>query len=348
MLQPIFFPEVPQEMPDGSVAGPDMEYALPFIALRASAVVQAERQVGDSILVGKGPDWAEVFTAGASLLMQTRDLRVLVTLLCAAVHRHGLPALAEGLELMADWLQRFWDDVHPRLEVDGEFDPLMRSNAVAELADPAGLLGAVRAASFMETALGVVSVADVEKIMKGVPSASCPIQSQSELRSAAQTEAQRNAGTFDAIQRACSALGQIAGAMRERLAPDFWPELAALEWGLSSLRSCVPSVAEKSVPEAEGGKVPEARPALAEPVDTATPVARPGRFLPEELLSRDEAFKALRLARLFFEKNEPSHPATFLIKRIEDLQGKDFFALVQELLPDGMGQLRVLAGLNEE
>jgi len=60
--------------------------------------------------------------------------------------------------------------------------------------------------------------------------------------------------------------------------------------------------------------------------------------------NRRDAFRALALARQYFEHNEPSHPAPLLIQRIEKLEGLSFAEIISELTPDGLGQLRQIAG----
>ena len=334
-----FYPSATSNMQDGSVCGPDLEYAAEFVAFRSLTIPQEERQVGDSVLPAREPDWGEVLAAGERLLAKTRDVRVLIPTMCAVVHRQGLPALAEGLQVLAVWLERYWGGLHPRLDMEGEFDPLLRSNAIAELADIAGLVRAVRGASFVQTPVGNISVGEVEKLLKGsVLNESSIVHSIDALKSVIGTEAESNGALFFAVEQAHLALEKIQCHLRENLDFEFLPNLQPLGDLLLGLVSClsVAPVNEATTDSMEDMGSLQSLPALSSSAG-----------LPPRLRSRSDAYRALALARQFFEEYEPSHPASLLIRRIEDLQGKDFLSLVQELTPDGLNQLCILTGRTE-
>jgi len=66
--------------------------------------------------------------------------------------------------------------------------------------------------------------------------------------------------------------------------------------------------------------------------------------LPDTIHNRRDAFHTLTLARQYFERNEPSHPAPMLIQRIEKLENLNFAQIISELTPDALAQLKQLAG----
>ena len=333
------YPTATYTMQDGSVCGPDFEYAPEFVAFRSLVVPQEERQVGDSVLPAREPDWDEVLATGSELLKKTRDVRILIPIICAAVHRQGLPALANGLQLLADWLEGSWNELHPRLEIEGELDPLLRSNAIAELADPSGLMRVVRGASFVQTPVGRISVGDVEKLLKGgVLNENAVVHSVDALKSVIDAEAERSSALFSAIEQAHLALERVQHHLHKNLSFELLPNLRPLGDLLLGLVGCLPVtlVHETTVNAIETNNL--------QPL----PVSSSSMGLPLRLESRSDAYRALALARQFFEEYEPSHPASLLIRRIEDLQGKDFLSLVRELTPDGLVQLRVLTGRTEE
>ena len=72
------------------------------------------------------------------LLGRTKDLRLALHLALAALKRNGLPGLHEGLAVLRGMLDRYWEDLHPKLDPDDGNDPLERLNILAGLSPPAG------------------------------------------------------------------------------------------------------------------------------------------------------------------------------------------------------------------
>ena len=62
-----------------------------------------------------------------ALLPKSKDLRIAVYLTRAAVRTDGLAGLADGLEVLAGFVEKYWDGVHPQLDPDDE-----RSDAAGE------------------------------------------------------------------------------------------------------------------------------------------------------------------------------------------------------------------------
>ena len=65
------------------------------------------------------PTRTRVERIAKQLCTRTRDLRVLVPLTLAWTENRGLPGYVDGLQLVDAVLQKFWNDVHPRV-VDGD------------------------------------------------------------------------------------------------------------------------------------------------------------------------------------------------------------------------------------
>ena len=125
--------------------GEDREYDPDFMATG-----KREQQFGTTIIPAEPPDWARVERIAKQLCTRTRDLRVLVPLTLAWTENRGLPGYVEGLQLVDAVLQKFWDDVHPRVIDDGFEDPLPRMNALAALTEAEGLGRSVRDARLLD------------------------------------------------------------------------------------------------------------------------------------------------------------------------------------------------------
>ncbi|MDR0717813.1 MAG: type VI secretion system protein TssA [Azoarcus sp.] len=334
----------------GEAAGEDLEYTPAFAEFTALSTGRGERQVGDHIIPAQGPEWGAVFKAGCALLEQSRDLRILATVCQAALQQHGLPGLAQGLALMARWLESQWDTLHPALDIDGDYDPLFRSNAIASLSDPMGLVRALRQAVFLETPIGTVTISTAENLFNGKPAGEETIVSSlDQLSRIATEEKERNREHFAAIISIHSSLAAIASIFRERLEAEYWPDLELLAGIAARLERFVGATQEETAQEETAQPAPgiadAQEPALSAAASLAsTPASAASHAFPPSIATRADAFKALALARTYFENNEPSHPAPLLIRRIERLANMDFLSLVEDLTPSGLQQLQVLAG----
>lgn len=327
-------------MPNGSPCGPDLEYSSAFLEFMTQARGRAEQQLGDSILPAQEPDWNQVLDRGAQLLHETRDLRVLVTVTLAATELDGLPGLTIGLRLVRGWLEEHWEALHPLLVYDGERDPLPRMNALASLADPKGMMRAVRAAPLLESQAGTVTVGEADLVLRGRPvPASATVSTADHLSRLVSAERERNAVRIALLAEARKSLATIEATWRGRVEADYWPELAPLAEVLARVEAAVAPPGEADgVPQADAAEPPAA-------AGTPAPAARPpAAALPPRVDSRADAFRALAIARAYFEAHEPSHPAPLLIRRIERLSDLDFAQILAELVPEGLAQLEHLAG----
>lgn len=344
MSAPLLAPHLaePLTATDLAPCGADLEYAPKFLAFMTLARGSEEQQLGDSIIPSKEPNWRDVIAAGTELLAQTRDLRVAVILTRAAVHVGGLEGFAQALALIQGWLERFWIELHPRLELEGDYDPLMRSNALAGLADPQGVLKALRHSVLIESPVGSLSVGEVERLLAGKPEAQSIVTSSEQLTRIVADERGRNAARFAAIERAAQALKAIETLWTERLESEYWPDLALLSGLLSRL---VPLVASSTSPAP--AVVNTAHGEESQPIESGH---RPGSLtgIPRQIDTRADAFAALAAARAYFERHEPSHPAPLLIRRVERMAEFSFWDMVKELAPEGLNQLQVLAGNSGE
>lgn len=327
----------------GEAVGEDLEYTPAFAEFTTLSTGRGERQVGEHIIPAQGPEWGAVFKAGCALLEQSRDLRILATVCQAALQQHGLPGLAQGLALMARWLESQWDALHPALEIDGDYDPLFRSNAIASLSDPMGLVRALRQAVFLETPIGTVTISTAENLFNGKPvGEETIVSSLDQLSRIATEEKERNQECFAAIISIHSSLVAIASIFRERLEAEYRPDLELLAGIAARLERFVSATLEETAQQPGTADTQES--ALPAVSPASAPAGAASHAFPSSIATRADAFKALALARTYFENNEPSHPAPLLIRRVERLADMDFLSLVKDLTPGGLQQLQVLAG----
>src|SRR5690606_14619044 len=79
----------------------------------------------------------------------------------------GLPGYADGLTLVADTLERYWDAVHPRLDSVGENYPMPSINTLSSWVDLAGWARRPRSRRPGNGVHGQLSLRDAESVLDG-------------------------------------------------------------------------------------------------------------------------------------------------------------------------------------
>ncbi|MFC6762339.1 ImpA family type VI secretion system protein [Sulfitobacter porphyrae] len=92
-------------------------------------------------------DWDAVFDGALALAAKGRDLRLLCVVVRALYAEQGFAGLRDGLALLTDTLDQYWDSLHPELRErdDPVAAALPRTNALRQLDnDDNGLLGDIK------------------------------------------------------------------------------------------------------------------------------------------------------------------------------------------------------------
>jgi type VI secretion system protein ImpA len=331
MMDSIFSPIL---FESANSAGEDLEYVVAFSEFMALATTREERQVGEHVIPAQPPNWSEVLKMGCPLLERSRDLRILTRVCRAALHRHGLPGLAQGLALMARWIENDWDHLYPQIETDGIHDPLFRSNVISEISDREGLVHALRQTVFLETSIGAVTIFVAEQVLEGKQEDL--ISSSDQLARVMVAEKGKNQDRLDAVSSISSSLASINSTLKARLESEYWPDIDLLMKTVTRIdRFIAAQLQEQEQPALEQ--------ATAQASETNN-APRTSAALPPALNTRTDAYKALALAREYFERHEPSHPAPLLIRRVERICGSNFLAIIQELMPEATDAVLHLAG----
>src|SRR5678809_489533 len=96
--------------------GADLSYDPSVMEIDQLAAGKPEQQVGDTIVPAEEPDWKELRSRCTEVLGKTKDLRVAMHLLVAAVKMDGLKGLCDGLALIRGILEKYWDKFYPQLD----------------------------------------------------------------------------------------------------------------------------------------------------------------------------------------------------------------------------------------
>jgi len=323
--------------------GEDLEYDPEFLQLQQAAVGKSEQQFGATIIPAQPPDWRNVEKLALGLLERTRDLRVIAYLTQAWTETRGVPGYAEGVALAASTLDRYWEDVHPRLDVYGEEDPMPRVNALASLGDPQGCARSVRSAMLTDDLHGALSLRDAEALLDGSKTESDYPGGRLRLVESLRQAWLGPAPAVLAVSDAAAALRRIQEHVTTRLgvswSPDYTGVLRSLDVVQHVWRDMDSGTGvEPETSQDEPGQEPTGE-ASASPAAAPRPVVSAAvRWQEAQITSREEAAAMLSKVCAYFEAYEPSHPAPYLIRRAQQLIPLGFHEILRNLAPQGLDQ----------
>lgn len=348
--------ELLQSPVDGPLpCGEDLEYDPDFMALQQAMLGKREQQFGSTIIPAELPDWTRVERIAMQLSERTRDLRVLAPLTLAWTESRGLSGYVDGLRAVDAVLEKFWNDVHPRV-VDGAFeDPLPRMNALSAFAEAEGLGRSVRDARLLDDGGVSMTLRQVEALFDSSKTDQIDYPGGiGRLREAVRRAQEKSAPPVLALRSALELLQRIRETSERALGQSWAPDFSRLERSLRTALQLLPApdmaaaaLAEDGVhgsgaantPGAAGGALAHHGGVANGGVDL-----RATSVKDIEISSRDDVQLLLEKACQYLERAEPSHPAPMLIRRAQRLMGLDFFQIIEELVPEGLQKIEGLAG----
>lgn len=322
--------ELLAEVPERPPCGPYLEYDPLYQELERIAAGKAEQRLGNQVVPAEAPDWSELKHKSLELFSRTKDLRVAALLTRALVRTEGIVGLNEGLSLVRAMLERYWNEVHPQLEIEGEHDPAVRMNTLASLGDSGALLADVRNALIVPAgAMGRVSVRDLmigTGKYKAASGETTP--SLAQISAAIAISASKERSVFDAARSGIECIDAIRALLLDKLGQGLAVDLAGLR---EMLKSVV-----QAYDEAIGGGAPAGGESTAEAAAVAG-----------EIRDREDAIRQLEKICVFFERTEPGNPAPLLIRRAQRLMNKSFVEIIRDLAPDSLGRIQDIAGVKQ-
>ena len=272
------------------------------------------------------PNWMEIRRRAFGLLQRSRHLQVAVYFSLALLTTEGLAGLRDGLYLIRGLLERFWDDLYPRLDPQDNNDPTERMNILMPLStEPAGQWDPVRFRSRLlrlplcnSRRAGGFSLRDIQIALgeKMTPEGGREVPQlpliQAAFRETATEELQ---STLRGARQAVEHLDGIRNVFQERAQGGSSPELSGLRGDLEKI--CRVLEPYTGTAPAAGGEAPGG---------TAVELAaeRGPTIMTGEIRSRSDALAAIERACQYFERHEPSSPVHLLLRRDKRLAPKTF------------------------
>jgi type VI secretion system protein ImpA len=283
------------------------------------------------------PNWEEVRERAAAGLEQSKDLRLLAYLGAALLWSDGgVPAFAQVLTTAAQWLEKYWAEVHPLVDDDA----IARRNALNCFADPRAVIDRVTRVPLVQSRKhGRFALRDLQNAAAAATPANESRPEPGAIRDAfAEMPLDQLTGLAGSVASALDALARIDTTMRvEGGGPEVAPDFSQLTAQLASMRFLLQ---ERLAEHPDAAAATE--PGSPEQVGTTTALEVGA------IRSRQDAVRALDAVADFFRRNEPSSPVPLFVERAKRLVSKDFLEVLADIAPDALPVARAAGGLKQD
>jgi type VI secretion system protein ImpA len=348
LLQPIS-PEAP--------CGEDLSYDASFNELETLAKGKEAQQFSGSEnpewqVAAEEPDWKALQAKACELFARSKDLRVTVILILSLLKLEGLPGFRDGLMLLQRLIREQWQGVYPRLDPDDNNDPTERINIVGGLGKPLSTFGdplrfieRVRQTPLCNSVqMGRFSLADVTQV--GLPAGSAatppsPAQVDAAFRD---TNPDELVAVGEAVKACLATLADIDGALVELVGAGNAANLDELNSVLGEIKSTLAPYLPQDPSDVQ--EAPSAGAQAAAGGRAAAPAA--GGAFTGAINSRADVVRAIDQICEYYQTAEPGNPVPLLLRRAQRLVELDFMAVMEDLMPESVGQLGNIIGMKRQ
>lgn len=344
--------------------GPNLEYDPRLIALEEAFSGKPEQQMGNSVIPATPPNWKHIERDAASLMEETRDLRISVFWTVARLANAGLSGMLEGLEVIRRLCEEQWDGLWP---VPDDGDVQERFSALMRLSPLPGGFGAdmtvVLLLNDMELCssptLGSYRLSDIREAQEGGH------EGMKVIRAALQDTAREWMDAFrqdlDAVQECLKAVKDcfdahgygtpdfrmVGDILKEmQLFFDTHPSSSAGEETDSGQEETT-AAAHAEAPSLRSGGETAASPSGGSAVSSGLSGGIPSPSVSGGTISgRKDAVRIMEQLCRWFEENEPSSPVPYFLKRAIRAVGANLMEILADIAPHLQEQAKIV--LNPE
>jgi type VI secretion system protein ImpA len=343
--------------PENPSGEKDLEYDPAFIKLEEKIKGTPEVEIGGKIVQeAKAPNWHEIQEDAAELLTRTHDLRIAVSLTRALLNTEGVIGLSVGLNLLHRLIEHFWDTLYPRLSPEDNHNPTQRINILMTICDREAMIGPLLGATLcISPTMGCCTLRDIQKVTGKL---SLSNKNEKPAPALAAIEAIFNDCDVNALQTDREAVGEslirvgsLESLLEEKVGSGLAPHFDELHQVLNEMDSVLNREIAKHTSSARSAPGKKAEPQLSAVTSKTqlAPTASSQGIIPMDTInSRQDVTRVLDQICLYYERNEPASPVPLLLKRAARLVEKNFFEIIQDMVPESVTQIQKLIGGDKE
>lgn len=302
-------------MNDISPSGDNLEYTEEFLRLKDFLETTSDKK----------PNWSAAYELSLELFNKTRDLRLASIICQCLLEIDGVLSLKDSLVFIENLLDNLWDSIYPKLENN---DIAYRLKAIHEINNNEYLLYQIRQTAFLpQSNQDPITVRDIEKLDTLHPTGTLQL---GQLQQHIQRQPEQALVLANALRSSLACCQRI-----EAYLPQSTDNLQKL---LAMILKYLPKVEENT----EQAEANHREPSNPEHAYTPAPLS------PNIKTIRNRADIALLLDQMceYLTEHEPSNPAPLLLRRAKKLLELNFLEVMEELNPEGVQQIKRLAGLD--
>ena len=351
---------------DDSPSGEELTSMSPsFEAIKSttSASKTAERKIRELQIAGGDdseemdridpPDWKKIQKLAIEILTkESKDLRVAAWLIEALMRNEGFVGIRDGLKVFLGLCENYWESIHPApTEDDGHMDTVAQFNGFAGEASSTPLSEIPITGVYDGEAYSSIDYTEAAELDSVTDASIREDRIQNGAVSFEQLEnAVRNTpGSFyvelvEDLSEIENILNQTAEVLDLKCLPDGYgestaPSVSSFRNKVSEIKANIEGLARAHLELAAADA--EAEVAVEEGVDGQLITtngggsgAAPARMATGNVISREDAFEALRKIADYFERTEPHSPVSYALRQVVNWGTMSLPDLLAELIED--------------
>ena len=315
-----------------NLSGDNIEYDPGFLALEAMLPETTTSMIDGAEI--QTTDWRAVRSAAEDLLGRSLHLPSAVILTAALVETASISGLRDGLCLIDNMLDRFWDDFWPRLDPEDP-DLLERENALSSLSpaigaysDPIAITQRLRDATILQgRQAGILTlrcITDGPDREKNEADASIVLPD---------ADPEDTNAAFEALTQCLEAITSIEATLTSHTDDIVRVDFSVLQQELNEIHSVLANFL--------------GQPTLDDD-ETAGENHREDRGLGSTIENRSDIVEMLDRINSWYELNEPGSPIPLLVNQIRSMVNMRFSELMAEIYPDAVQGSRLMVSKPDE
>ncbi len=325
---------------EDSPSGENLEYDPQYTEMENLFETKPESSLKGYDKDDAGPDWKGVEKLAGVVAEKTRDLRVRVYASIASIHPRGLPAFRDNLEILRIYVEDFWDTVHPQLDPEDDNDPTLRMNTLEMLNEHSLISMALNRVVLVELkGMGRFGVREVELSQgKETPDEGEEVPDINLIRQAFLRS------DPEYVETLCNSVGESIELLAD--INRVWQEKSG-DGGALSLDNAtkalkkVSAILDEFAPSQAGQDTEEI---AADGDIPGNAAAAPSGVIN----SRADVIRILDKICEYYSVHEPSSPIPLLLRRAQRLVEKSFLEILEDMVPDGLKQARIVSGNTDD
>lgn len=351
-LPVIDFETLLQPISEENPSGESMQYSGLYDEIReARRADEVGLDQGQWQTALKVADYLQVINlATTALNSQTKDLQVSAWLTEAITKQHGFPGLRDGLRLLRELEENFWETIHPEID---EGDMEGRANAIGWVDSQVALavktipitLGHGFTYNHWEESRGYDFPENLDSLEYEEQERIKNLKAQAETENKKTGEMWRaaKAATNRAfceqlnltLQECLSELSNLDRTNEEKYDRNQVPAVTALRKSLDNIQTVVDGLLkEKREEEPDAEEVSEASEETVGEDGETVVVKKGSAVATGAIQSREDALKRLSDVADYFKKTEPHSPVAYLVQRAVKWGNMPLEAWLQDVIKD--------------